>query len=99
MAAEHTLAEQKRLHQDAYIHLHTPPNQRSYQVSTFYTLWIPRNGPDRILKLMVTMTRSKVKSRSQNDVAHLQSITNIPTNYQLSTPYGFHDIAWTRFYR
>ena len=48
---------------------------------------------------MVTITRSKVKSRSQNDVAHLQPITNIPTKYQLPTPYGFQDIAQTRFYR
>ena len=48
---------------------------------------------------MITTTRSKVKSRSQNDVAHLQPITNIPTKYQLHTPYGFQDIVQTRFYR
>ena len=41
----------------------------------------------------------KVKSRSDNDVAHLHPLTNIPTKYQLPTPYGFRDIAWTRFYR
>ena len=23
--------------------------------------------------------------------------TNVPTKYQLPTPYGFQDIAWTRF--
>ena len=40
---------------------------------------------------MITTTRSKVKSRSQNDVANLQPITNIPTKYQLHTPYGFQD--------
>ena len=26
-------------------------------------------------------------------------LTNIPTNYQLPTPYGLRDIAWTRVYR
>ena len=60
-----------------------PPNQCPYQVSTFYTLWNPRNSQDKILKLMVTMTRSKVKSRSHHDIAHLQQ----PTigSYQVST--------------
>ena len=38
---------------------------------------------------MVTMTRSKVKSRLQHDVAHLQLLTNVPTKYQLPTPCGF----------
>ena len=38
MEGEHTLAEQKGSHYDAHIHLHTPPNQCPYQVSTFYTL-------------------------------------------------------------
>ena len=41
----------------------------------------------------------KVKSRSHHDVAHLQPLTNVPTKYQLPTPYGFQDIARTRFYR
>ena len=45
------------------------------------------------------MTRSKVKSRSHHDVAHLQPLTNVPTKHQLPTPYGFQDIARTRFYR
>ena len=39
----------------------------------------------------------KVKSRSHHDVAHLQPLTNVPTKYQLPTPYGFRDIVWTRF--
>ena len=50
-------------------------------------------------KVKVTMTRSKVKSRSHYDVAHLQPLTNVPTKYQLPTLYGFRDIARTRFYR
>ena len=40
---------------------------------------------------------SKVKSRSDHDVAHLHPLTNVPTKYQLPTPYGFRDIARTRF--
>ena len=43
--------------------------------------------------------RSKVKSRSHHDVAQLHPLTNVPTKYQLLTPYGFRDIARTRFYR
>ena len=51
------------------------------------------------LKVKVTTTRSKVKSRSHHDAAHLHPLTNVPTKYQLPTPYGFRDIARTRFYR
>ena len=40
-----------------------------------------------------------VKSRSDHDVAHLHHLTNVPTKYQLPTPYGFQDKARTRFYR
>ena len=47
---------------------------------------------------MVTMTRTKVKSRSHHD-AYLQPQTNIPTKYQLPTPYSFKDIAQGRFHR
>ena len=43
------------------------------------------------------MPRSKVKSRSDHDVAQLYPLTNVPTKYQLPTPYGFRDIAQTRF--
>ena len=89
----------KRSHHDTHIHLHTPPNQCPYQVSPFYTLWNPRNSPDKILKLTVTITGLNVKSRSQNDVAHKHPRTNVPTKYQLPIPYGFWDIARTRFYR
>ena len=44
------------------------------------------------------MARSKVKSRSHHDT-HLHPLTNVPIKYQLPTPYGFRDIARTRFYR
>ena len=33
------------------------------------------------------MTRSKVKSRSHYDIAHLQPQTNVPTKYQLPTSF------------
>ena len=49
--------------------------------------------------MKVTTARSKVKSRSHHDVAHLQPLTDVPAKYQLPTPYGFRDIARTRFCR
>ena len=61
-----------------------------------YILWNLTNSPDNILKLMATMTRSKVK---YHDVAYLHPLSNVPTEYQLPTPYGFRDIARTRIYR
>ena len=45
------------------------------------------------------MARSKIKSRSDHDVAHLHPLTNVHTEYQFPTPYGFRDIARTRFYK
>ena len=41
----------------------------------------------------------KVISRSHHDAAHLQPLTNVPTKHQLPSPWGFRDLAWTRFYR
>ena len=43
------------------------------------------------------MARSKVKSRSHHDVLHLHTLANVPTQYQLPTPYDFRDIPRTRF--
>ena len=97
MASEHTLAEPQLKVTPQCIP--TPPNQCLYQVSTFYILWNSRNSLDTILKLMVTMARSNVKSRSHHHTVHLHSQTNVPTKYQLPTPYGFRDIAQTTFYR
>ena len=48
--------------------------------------------------MMHTYTRSKVKSISHHEVAHLPALTNVPTKYQLPTPFDFPDIAQTRFY-
>ena len=43
------------------------------------------------------MARSDVKSRSHHDVHTYTPLTKVPTKYQLPTPYGFQDIARTRF--
>ena len=60
--------------------LHTSnPNPCPQQASTSHTLRFPRYSPDKILLVKVTMVRSEVKSRSHNDVTHLQPLTNVPT--------------------
>ena len=41
---------------------------------------------------------AKVKSRSDHDVAHLHSPTNVPAKYELPTPYGFLDTARTNYF-
>ena len=43
-----------------------------------------------ILKAKVTTARS---NQSQTDVAQLRPSTNVPTTYQLPTPYSFQDIV------
>ena len=45
------------------------------------------------------MARSKVKSRSNYDEAQLHFLTNVPTKYELPTPYGFRNMAPTRFFK
>ena len=93
-----SLQQGQRSNQGHTMTLHTyTPNQCPYQVSTSYTLQFPRYSPDKILYVKVTTARSKVKSRSHHDVAHLHLLTNVPTKYQLPTPYGFRGIARTRF--
>ena len=72
----------------------TPLNQCPYQVSTSYTLWFLRYSPDKNLKVKVTVVRTNVKSRSHHDLAHLHSPMNIPTKFQLPTPYGVWDTVW-----
>ena len=76
--------------------LHTyTSKQYPYQVSTSYRLQFLRYNQDRILKVKVATARSKVKSRSHHDFAHLYPLTTVPNKYQLPTPYGFRDIART----
>ena len=38
------------------------------------------------------MARSKLKSRSDHDIAYLHPLTKVPIQYQLPTPYGLQDI-------
>ena len=47
-------SQSERSHNDS---TPTHPNQCPYQVSPLYTLWNPKNSLDKILKLMVIMTR------------------------------------------
>ena len=95
-----SLQQGQRSNQGHAMTLHTHnPHQCPYQVSTSYTLQFLRYGPDKILYVNVTMTRSKVNSRSHHEIAHLHLLTNVGTKYQLTTPYGFQYIAQTRFYR
>ena len=75
----------------------TTPNKCPYQLSTSYIWWFLRHCPHRILKVKVTTARLKVKSRSHHDAAYLQPPANVPTKYQLDTPYAFQDITRTRF--
>ena len=81
-------------HDDAHLH---PLNNVPKQVSTTCALQFLRYSPDKILRVKVIAARSKVKSRSHQNVAHLHSPTNVPTKYQLPMPYGFRDIAGTNF--
>ena len=94
-----SLQQGQRSNQGHTMTWHTyTPNQCPYQVSTSYTLQFPRYRPDKILYVTVTTARSNVKSRSHSDTAHLHPLTNVPTKYQLPTPFSFRDIAQTRFY-
>ena len=79
------------------MHIYTP-NQYVYQVSTSYTLQFLRYNPDKIFKLKVTTARSKGKSRSDYDVAHLHSQTNVPSKFFNFLHLMVSDIAWTRFF-
>ena len=64
------------------------PNQCPYQVSTSYTLKFPKHTLDKILKVKVTTSSSKVKSRLRHDVQHQQPLTNVHARNQLPTSYG-----------
>ena len=92
--------QDQRLNPGHTMKLHTyTPDQCPYQTSTSYTLRFPTYSLDKILEVKVTTARSKVKSRSHHDVLHLHTLANVPTQYQLPTPYSFRDIARTRFFR
>ena len=58
----------------------------------FLHLTESKKWPGQEFKLMVTVTRLKVKSRSHHDVAHLHPVSNVLTKCQLPTPYSFSEI-------
>ena len=62
----------------------TPPYQCSYQISTSYTLWFLRYGPNKIFQGQGH--DGKVKGQSNYDKAQLYPLTNAPTKYQHPTP-------------
>ena len=45
------------------------------------------------------MARSKVKLISHSGVAHLQPLINVPTDYQLSTPYNINIILPRKIFK
>ena len=49
---------------------------------------------DKIFKIKVTLTRSN-QGHTRCDVAHIYPLTNMPTKYQFSTPYGSCDTGQT----
>ena len=53
----------------------------------------------RFFKVKVIPARSKVKSRLNYDEAQPHILTNVPTKYELPTPYGFRDMAQTRIFK
>ena len=81
------------------VHLHFQLMSLPISVSASDTLWFLRYSLDEMLKINVTMTRSWVKSRSHHDIPNLHLPTNVRTKYQVYTPYGFRNIAQTRFQR
>ena len=88
MAAEHTLAVQKgHTMMHTYIYINPLTNvPTKCQPSTTYGI---QEIADRFLQIKVTTARSMVKSRSHHDDPHLHLLMNVPTRYQLPTPYGF----------
>ena len=68
--------------------LHAPIDDLT-KISTFYILWFPIYSLDNMLKVKVTVVRSKAKSSLHLNIAHLHLPTNVLIKYQLSIPYSF----------
>ena len=59
--------------------------------------WFERYGLDNILKIKVTMARSKVKSSLYYDAVHLPPLTNVSQClYQSSTSYPLWFMKYSR---
>ena len=66
------------------LHTYSPTNDPSKNhLSTHYG--IQEIAQTNFIKLMVTVKKSKVKSRQLHEFAHLQPLSNNPTKYQLLT--------------
>ena len=84
---------QKQSHKNSIIDARTLCGEISFNTMTYKSSeTVQRSG-----YFQSSVSYIKVKSRSHHDVAHLQPLTNVPTKYQLPTPYAFQDIAQTRF--
>ena len=95
-----SLHQDQRSNQDYTMTLHTYiPEPMSQPNINFLHLTASEILPGQIFKVKVTTARSNLKSRSHHDTAHLQPPANVPTKYQLPTPYSCREIAWERFYR
>ena len=55
-----------------------------------------RKTPTNFMPITVKASARPVQETNIK-FAHLQHLTNVPTKFQLPTPYGFQDIARTRF--
>ena len=87
-----------RLHHDvAHLHPLTNVPTKDQHPTPYVFLDIAQARFYRSIQVKVTMARSKVKSRSHHDTAHLHPLTNVPTKYQLPTPYGFWGVNLTVF--
>ena len=79
------------------LHPNTPQPMSLPCINFLQHIQFPRFSPDKTLKVMVATARSRVKSRSKHDTAHLHPPSNVPAKYQRPILYGFGDIGWTRF--
>ena len=74
--------------ENTYLHVYLNKKiyKKKYQLSTPYSF---RNiAGTRFYRSRSIGQRPKVKSRSHYDVANVHTLTNVPTKYQLPTPYS-----------
>ena len=63
----------------------------------FPTFLILSSNVSHALRIKKQTPRYRLRSALHYVVAYLHHRTNVRDKYQLPTPYGFRDIAWTRF--
>ena len=79
-----TQSQSYRLHHDDP-HLQTQP--MSIPSVNFQHLMVSKINPRTRFSNKMSLRKEEVKSRSHHYVAHLHTLTNVPTKYQLPTPY------------